>query len=183
MRRRVRRGVRIRPDVWKRVAVYGLLLLILGAAMCSFFAQLTRLPATPDLILGAVLAIALLDGRKTAAIVGVFGGIVIDSLGGVGVSLSPLLYLVVVLTVGGISEKMLPGFFSWLCLLLPSLLLRGLFTALGFLFYTGGLPVGEVLRSVILPEAICTVIFCCPLYFLVKLCVLPIKDRRDRAAR
>ena len=73
MRRRVRRGVRIRPDVWKRVAVYGLLLLILGAAMCSFFAQLTRLPATPDLILGAVLAIALLDGRKTAAIVGVLG--------------------------------------------------------------------------------------------------------------
>ena len=183
MRRRAQGRGFFRPEVLRRVIVYGLLLLILSVATSSFFANITLLPATPDLILGTVLAIALLDGRVSAAIAAVAGGLIVDSLGGLGVSLSPLLYLLVVLTVGALSEKMLPGFLSWLCLLLPSLLLRGLFTIFGFLSYGGGLPAGGILLRVLFSEALCTLLFCCPLYFLVSLCLLPLKERRSRSAR
>ena len=113
MQRKQRRQGGIRPEIVRRIVIFGLLVLILSAAMSSFFAQLTSLPATPDLILGAVIAVALLDGRASAAIVAVAGGVAVDALGGVGASLSPLLYLGVVLTVGFLSEKMLPGFLSF----------------------------------------------------------------------
>ena len=183
IRRKSRRQGGIRPDLVKRIVIFGLLTLILSAAMSSFFAQLTCLPATPDLMLGAVIAIALLDGRGSAAIVAVAGGITVDALGGVGASLSPLLYLGVVLTVGLLGEKMLSSFLSFLLLLLPSLFLRALFSLVGIWLFVGEITFAGVLTGVLLPEAISTFVFCCPIYFLVMLCLLPIKDRRERAAR
>ena len=98
-----------------------------------------------------------------------------------GVSLSPMLYLAVILTVGLLSEKMLPRFLSWLILLLPSLLLRAIFTLVGFLIYSQGGSLTGFFGGVLLPEAITTLLFCLPLYFVVILCVLPLKDHRKAA--
>ena len=179
MRRGMRGGGKLRPELVKRIVIYGLVIFFLSVAMSSFFANLHHLPATPDLMLGAVLAVAVLDGRVTAAIVAVVGGVAVDALGGVGVSLSPLLYLTVILTVGILSEKMLPRFLSWLILLLPSLVLRACFTTLGFWIYTEGADPSGIVSGVLLPEAVCTLIFCLPLYFLLTLCVLPLKERRN----
>lgn len=183
MRRPIYSGGKIRPEIVKRIVIYGLLILFLAVATSSFFANLRHLPATPDLMLGAVLAVAVVDDRKAAAIVALAGGVMVDALGGVGVSLSPLLYLSVILTVGVLSEKMLPRFLSWLILLLPSLLLRALFTVFGYLIYTGGGGLSGIVWEVLLPEAICTVIFSLPLYFLVTLCTLPLKERRTQTLR
>ena len=180
MRRNFQKRGGNRSELWKRIVIYTLLTLFLSVAMSSFFANLTWLPAIPDLMLGAVLAIAVLDDRRSAAIVAVAGGVAVDALGGVGISLSPILYLAMVLSVGILCEKMLPRFLSWLLLLLPSLLLRALFSFLGFWIYTGGGSFRGLLPEVLLPEAICTLLFCCPLYFLVMLCVLPLKTRRER---
>lgn len=173
----------MRPELVKRIVIYGLLIFFLSVAMSSFFANLRHLPATPDLMLGAVLAVAVIDDRRTAAIVAVVGGVAVDALGGVGISLSPLLYLSVILTVGILSEKMLPRFLSWLILLLPSLLLRALFTLAGFWLYTGGGSFSGIVSGVLLPEAVCTLIFSLPLYFLVTLCALPLKERRNHTLR
>ncbi len=183
MQRKQRRQGGIRPEIVRRIVIFGLLVLILSAAMSSFFAQLTSLPAIPDLMLGAVIAVALLDGRASAAIVAVAGGVAVDALGGVGASLSPLLYLGVVLTVGFLSEKMLPGFLSFILLLLPSLILRALFSLVGVWIFVGEITFYGVFSGVILPEAISTFLFCLPIYFLVTLCLLPIKDRRERVTR
>lgn len=183
MRSSIRRGGKLRPELVKRIVIYGLLILFLSVAMSSFFANLRHLPATPDLMLGAVLAVAVVDDRRSAAIVALIGGMTVDALGGVGSSFSPLLYLSVLLTVGILSEKMLPRFLSWLILLLPSLLLRALFTIVGFWIYTGGGTVSGIVSEVLLPEAICTLIFSLPLYFLVTLCVLPFKERRNQTLR
>ena len=142
------------------------------------------MPATPDLMLGAVIALTLLDGRASAAIVAVAGGVCVDALGGVGVSLSPMLYLAAVLTVGLLSEKMLPSFLSFMLLLLPSLVLRALFSVFGVWAFVGEIafPSG-FLGGVLLPEALSTFVFCLPIYFLVSLCLLPLKDRRERGVR
>ena len=177
-RNRQRRPGGVRPEIVKRIVVFGILILLLCTAMSSFFAQLLWLPATPDLMLGAVLAIALLDDRRSAAIVAVAGGITVDALGGIGASLSPLLYLCVVVTVGFLGEKMLPSFVSWLILLLPSLVLRAMFTLFGYWAFLGEVRMQGVFSAVLLPEAISTLLFCLPIYGIVKLALLPIKDRR-----
>ena len=68
MVRRTRYKKEIRPGPVKRIVLYGLLLLLLSAMQCSFFARLHFLPATPDLILCAVLGILLLDSDSAAFI-------------------------------------------------------------------------------------------------------------------
>ena len=93
-RRKNRQGVDV--ELIKRICVYGVLLLLLASAQCSFFARLHLLPATPDLILCALLAILVLDSTPAAAISAVAGGILIDALGGVGVAWSPLFYFLLI---------------------------------------------------------------------------------------
>lgn len=183
VRRKSRRQGTLRPELVKRIVILGLLALVLSAAMSSFFAQLTALPAVPDLMLGAVIAVALLDGRSSAAIFAVAGGITVDALGGVGASLSPLLYLGVVLTVGLLGEKMLPSFLSFFLLLLPSLVLRALFSLVGVWLFVGKITFAGIFSGVLLPEAISTLLLCLPIYFLVMLCLIPLKDRRERGTR
>ena len=87
MRRRYH-GRGISPDLIRRILIYGILLLLLSAAESAFFARLYILPAAPDLILGVVVAVSLLDSQKAGAVVGVAGGFLSDAIGSVGISLS-----------------------------------------------------------------------------------------------
>ena len=60
-----------RPELLKRIVIYGLLTLLLGSAQCSFFPLLNICPSTPDLIMGMLLGIILIDSDKSAAVVAV----------------------------------------------------------------------------------------------------------------
>ena len=79
-----------RPELLKRIVIYGLLTLLLGSAQCSFFPLLNICPSTPDLIMGMLLGIILIDSDKSAAVVAVAAGFFIDAIGGGAIALSPL---------------------------------------------------------------------------------------------
>ncbi len=182
MSRQVRRQRQegIRPDTLKRIGIYTLMLLMVGAAQCSFFARLTFLPATPDLMLGVVVAVALIDSPMAGAAVAVGGGFVIDAIGGVGVSLSPLIYLAIAVVSGLLSGKFMVRWVSFDILLLPALFLRSVATMIGAMLFAGSLDPKVLLLELLLPELLVTALFCLPLYVVVRLCTLPLKDRRDR---
>ena len=180
MRRRSFKRFEIRPETVKRIVIYGVLLLALSVLQCSFFARLRFLPATPDLMLGAVVGILLLDSDHAAMIAAVAGGFLLDAVGGVGVSFSPLLYFVVVATMSLLARKVIPGWFSFLALLAPSLLFRAGVTALGLWLTLDSFSVSLALRRVLLPEALMTFSFGILVYALVRLCLLPIRNGRDR---
>lgn len=169
-------------EVFKRVCIWGLFLMLLACAQCSFFARLHLLPATPDLILGALLAILVLDSTPAAAIAAVGGGILIDALGAEGVSWSPLFYLALMALMGLLATKMLQGFAAYFVLLLLSLPFRAGATALGLFGRVSDFSFTAALRAVILPEAIVTFVLGIPIYFLGKLCMLPLATtyRRGR---
>ncbi len=173
----------IRPEVIKRILIYGVIFFLLSVLQCSFFAGLRYLPATPDLILGGIAAVLLLDSRKSAAIAAVAGGFMIDALGGVGVSLSPVLYLAVAMILGVFAEKMLPVFWSWLVLMIPAILIRGGFTLMELWLFRGDFSLLAMVKQVILPEMLWTLGVNLPFYFLIRLCMLPLKDRRNRFPR
>ena len=178
MRRRSRRdGAPIRPERIKRVVIYGLLLLLLAAAQCSFFGQLNFLPAIPDLLLCALVAILLRESGATAAVFGMAGGLLLDATGAVGVSIRPLFYFLVAALLGVMAEKMLPSFWSWLFLMLPALLLRGGFTFAEHLIFLKGFSALAVLRQVILPDLLLTLLVGIPLYGIVSLCARLAKER------
>lgn len=167
----------VRPELIKRVIIYGILILLIASAQCSFFAQVKICPATPDLIIGIVIAVAMLDSIKAAAAVGIAAGFVSDAIGSAGsLSFSALFYLACAVILGSVACKMLPRFLSFLCLLIPALALRAIYTTLCICFKIRALPSMSILGSVLLPELIVTAILCIPLYPIVKLCVIPMNS-------
>ena len=70
---------------------------------------------------------------------------------------------------------MLSGFASFAILLVPTVIFRALATVIISSLARGGvMPIGE-LFAIIFPEAICTAIFTLPLYFVLKLCSVPLE--------
>ena len=161
----------------KRIVIYGALTLMLGCAQCAFFPTLKICPATPDLVLGMLLAIALLDSPGCSAVCALGAGAFIDALGGSPLAISPIVYLLFTLIISAFSGKVLKSFFSYVLLLIPALIYRAAATYLCFSLHIGALAPLWSLEEIILPEAVCTAIFTLPVYFIVKLCLKPIDDR------
>ncbi len=162
----------------RRTLVYSPLIFILAVVQCSLLAQIKILPSVPDLIIGVIVAIAMLDSQKAAAVCGIGAGFVIDAIGSSGLSLSPLFYLLCGALCGALAKKMLPSFVSWFVSLLIFSLAKCVLTVLNILYITTEVSPIRVLLDTLLPEFICTVIFCLPVFFIVKLCMIPIDAKR-----
>jgi cell shape-determining protein MreD len=128
-------------------------------------------------MLGAVVAVSLLDSRRASAVFAIAAGLSLDAIGGVGIPLSAVIYFTVTLLVGGLGEKMLPKFGSFLVLMLPAILIREAF-GLGRLLLWDHVTLRAALLERLLPEAILTAVFVLPLYGLVRLSMLPFREKR-----
>ncbi len=168
-----------RSAITRRVICYGILFFILGIAQCSFFSGLSFLRVIPDIVVGGVAAVALLDTQKTAIVCGIAAGAMIDALGGAGLSLSPLAFMAIAIICSEISKKMLPKFLAWVLILIPAVASNALFTLIGITFTYGGVALSSVIGNILIPEAILTFILSLPIFFLVKLCVR-ISDAKGR---
>ena len=162
----------------KRIILYGILILVLCAAQCSFFSVLKPFGATPDLILGLLVGIILLDSPSVAAVCAIVAGYAIDSIGAVPPSFSPIYYLACVTLLSLLSAKMLPRFISYGMLLCSALIGRAVFTFVNICIANASLPDARYTLTTILSEAICTLVLCLPLYLPVKLCASVIGARR-----
>jgi len=162
----------------RRLLVYSPAIFLLAVIQCSFFAQLRFLPAVPDLILGLIVGISMLDSQRAGAVCGIGAGFVIDALGSSGLSLSPLFYLFIGALCGAFSKKMLPGFLSWLVNLFVFSLAKSVLTVLNVLYIANDIPFSEMLTKLLLPEFVTTFIICVPVFFVVKLCMIPIDAKR-----
>ena len=167
----LRRNQASKAALIKRIIIYGITFFILGVAQCSFFNELSFLSATPNIILGAVAAVSLLDSQRSAAVCGIAAGFMIDALGGTGISISPIALLCVALLCSEIAKKILPTFVSWVILLVPASLVGSVFTMANIFLLVGRFQISSVFKSILLPEFILTVIFSIPLFFIIKLCV------------
>ena len=166
------RGARI-----KRVLIFGALALLFATAQCSFFAALHICPATPDLLLGLILAVLLSDSVYAAAAVAIGAGFLVDALGATSFFFTPLFYFAVVLVLCLPASKMLPTFPSYVLLVLPALVMRSLYTLVCALLVAGPLPPLPVIGGVLLREALVTLLLSLPTYPIVSLCMRPLRAR------
>ncbi len=173
----------LQPEILWRILCYGFLILILASAESSFFPSLRFLPASPDLLLGAVTAVSLLDTRRASLVFAIAAGLMGDAIGGVGAPLSALLYVAVACVAGALGEKMLPRYGSYLVLLLPSLLLRAGYSALLYLWAGSFEGLASFVGQRLVPEAAVTAVASLALYFLVKLSMLPFREKRTFGER
>jgi len=163
-------------ELLKRILFFGLATLVLGSLQCAFFPFLDFCPATPDLILTMLVAIALLDSPKSAAVCAVACGFFIDAIGGSGIAFSPAIYFLSVLIISFFTEKILKGLPAFLLLLVPALVCRAASTYVCIVATYRAMPSASVFTEILLPEAICTAILAIPVYFLVKLCTIPLQS-------
>ena len=162
----------------RRALVFAPVIFLLAVAQCSFFAQLDFLLAVPDLMLGFVVAVAMLDSEESAAVCGIGAGFVIDAIGASGLSFSPLFYMLAGVLCGILSKKMLPSFLSFTVELAILSVVKSLFTTANILYISKNILFWQTLKSVLVPEIICTFIICLPIFFIVKLCMIPVDSKR-----
>lgn len=162
----------------RRLLVFAPAIFLLAVTQCSFFSSLYFLPATPDLILGFVVAVAMLDSQHSAAVCGIGAGFVIDAIGTTGISFSPLFYMLCGVFCAILSTKMLPSFLSWVVELSVFTVVKAFFTIFNVYIANSNAPFGRVLLNTVLPEMLCTLIICLPIFFVVKLCMIPIDSKR-----
>lgn len=172
-----RQGGAEKRMILRRVLIYGAAAFILGVLQCSFFSRLKPFGATPDIILGSLCAVSMLDNKKAAAIYAVGAGYFIDSIGATAPSFGAMFYLLCAVLASALAEKLIPRFFSYALMLLPLLVCRAVYTYLCLWLSAGELPPIGLSFGIILPEAISTFILCLPVFFLIKLCTLPIGAR------
>lgn len=165
--------------LWRRIIIYGIAFFVLAILQCAFFSRLKPFGATPDLILGGICAVMLLDDKKAAAVCAVGAGYFVDALGAVHLSFSPVFYLLCVACIGFITDKLIPGLASFSLSLLPAVLLGAVRTYISIWVSFSALPSLLAVWKILLLEIVVTVIFSIPVYFIIKLCTVPI-DAKGR---
>ena len=163
------RGPSQNKNLLKRIIVYGLMTLFLASMQTAFFPILKICPKTPDLIMGMLLAITLLDGENSACICALGAGFFLDAIGSSGLAVSPVVYIAFVLIINIFARKVLKSFVSYMLLLVPSLVYRAIATYLLVLITERSFVGGWVFTEIILPEMLVSAVLCLPIYFIVKL--------------
>ena len=170
MRRRryadYQKRIEIASDV-KRLCLYSAMIFLAVVAEKAFFATLDYLPAPPDLVIGIVCGVALMDKRENALVCSLVGGVMTDALGGETVYLSPLVYFLLAIILTAFSKKMLKRYPSYLALLGIATVFRGAYT-LGMCILLGKMGFLPALARCALPKIISTAVLCLPMYLAVR---------------
>ena len=143
--------------------LYVILTIIAVILQCADIRILGRIP---DFTFALVCAIGFAAREKYGAIFGLVGGILISSLGGVGISLAPICF-----TLCGYLAGVLPNiilrrnFFSYLvfCAILGGI--HTLFSLIYYVMLSESSEIWSVAGKMIIPDFITTVICMIPAYF------------------
>lgn len=150
----------------RKSLAWGGMLFLVALLQTTIFSRITPLGAVPDLMLPAVLAVAIFDSERVGAVAGIAAGIIIGALGGAGLNLLPLFYMLCAYLVGiwatvGLSAN----FPSFLVYILSCAAARSVVTLLAVDSAYATYSLLDVFPRLIAPEFAATVVFA-PLLYL-----------------
>ena len=146
--------------------LYTIALFLLAIAQSTFFAKINLLSSPPDLLLGAVLVIAMHDEQKASSIIGIIAGFFYYALGGG----SPL-YIIFTFLCGYVFWNISNKAFSKN---LPSFLALGAiayalkigFNIITLYFAANSFDPVSAMAKIIIPEFISSLLFCSISYLI-----------------
>lgn len=137
-------------------AIAGLLLILL---QISFFPKIRPFGAAPDVLIVAVFAVAMFENERVGAVFGLAVGFVVEAAGGIGVSLLPLVYMLVGYICGVVATEYYKRSFVLFLIFDASILLVRMFTTLMYIVFTWSVvDLSVVLPKVLIPEALSTLV-------------------------
>lgn len=149
-----------------RSLVWGVALFILAVLQTTAAARLSLFSATPDLMLAAVVCLAMHDGEKTGAIAGIAAGVLCVSLG----SASPI-YILFSFAAGYIfgiisSASLSKNLPSFIALIAAAYAAKAIFNVIDVSLFSDGFNLFTILARAVVPELLCSLVFCVPVYFI-----------------
>lgn len=136
----------------------------------SFLPALDLFGAVPDLVLILVCGIAFYLGPTDGALFGLVGGILVDGLGGAGLSLSPLFYTAVAALFGALSVIAFANkFIHWIVYSIIFCFVKAFYSISRILVESGEIRFGSALAASVLPEFLGTLLLAAALSYPVKL--------------
>lgn len=162
------RQARTRALIWRYCLTIGAFVLFAALLEVSLFARWKPFGAVPDLMIATVFAFSFFCGCYAGAITGIAAGVLIDALGSVGISILPVVYLLVGY-VSGYYAKLLSAsrYGNYLFYLLFVVLVRAAVTVLYASLNFAEIHLPEILLHAVLPEAAGTFLFGALLFFPV----------------
>ncbi len=146
------------------------LVLMTAILQVSLFGRLQILGAVPDLSICIVLLIAYFFGQYAGAITGIGAGFVIEALGSVGISILPIVYLLIGYVAGyyakGVGGK---RFLPYLAYLGVTLIIRAATTVAYACMNYQAINLPKILLQSVLPELFLTALCGITLYPAIKL--------------
>lgn len=155
----------------RRIFIYGLTLLTLSLIQTTVLHLVPILGTIPDLCLLFVLGTAMFDGAENGGAVGIAAGFLENALGGVGISLLPLLFFVVGYGTGLLAGKALARTFpSYMIFALVFCLLRPAITLadIGLSAHTSGFGLNAITEGTLVPEFFANLVAAPPMYLLIR---------------
>ncbi len=149
----------------KRIMLTALLLILLTFLSAALQTTvLTLLPVTPALVLGLVCSTGFHLGEKAGGLLGVFAGLLTDTLGNVGFSFVPLVFMLCGYLCGILPGKFLVrNFPSFIVYILLCGAIRSGFTLIYFGIFSKQFDLWNTVIKLLLPEFVA--FLPCPLVF------------------
>lgn len=146
-------------DVFKALIITGFILLS-GMLQITVFARVKPFGATPDLLLPIVCAVGISEGEKWGSVFALIAAFYIDSIGGTGLTLLPLVYTPAAFTAGVMGRYFVKDSVPFRGLFIVSSgLLKAVSTIICTVAAFSTVTASSLFGKIVLPEYFSTVIF------------------------
>ena len=158
-----------------KIIVFSLLLFLCACLQSSFFSAAVFFSAVPDLVLIAVIGIAVYDGERSGAIAGIFGGVVLEAFGAGGdIMMLPLFYMLCGFFFGIAAHLLFnKNFISWLLYCIIGAAFRSVMSVVHAVFVESDVNVLLIFTEIVIPEYFITLLLSPIMYLPIRAAVRP----------
>lgn len=162
-----------------KIIIYGAVIFLLTVFQTTVASRFGFFGTTPALALALTCGAACFENERTGAVVGLSAGFCADALGNSGISLLPIIYVLVGWFGAGLAEKLGQNrnknsfgakLLIWTLMLAAGCGVCMISTSIGLLLTAGKLHIISAIVGILLPEALSTFVFGYPIgliYLLV----------------
>ena len=154
----------------QKAMIYGGAIIVLAIFQTAFFSRFPLFGATPDLVFAAALAVAMFEGERSGCIAGIFAGYFIEAIGGTGLSLLPVFYMICAAVCGLLCRRAFSrGPITFALFSLCAYALRSLVTLIYVSFVWGEFSFLDAIAHVLVPEYFSSLILCFVPFIVIRL--------------
>ena len=161
--------------------LFAFALFLFACIQSSFFSVISFFGVVPDLVLLAVIGIAVYDGERSGAVAGIFGGVLVEAFGAGGeIMMLPLFYMLCGFFFGIAAHLIFNrNFISWLLYCLIGAAFRSALSLVHAVLLESDVNILLIFTEIAIPEYFVTVLLSPLMYLPVRAVVRPFRKKAE----